>query len=147
MGYETARSLISVNNVIDKTVPEQTNSTNTNIEYDTVSCYGFQIKLPKDKNLYSSDHFAGILRDLLVEGRTECVRYYDDDFHHDMKIISELNPSLLFAINVCVPEYNESANEYYLNGKMLVDEGHWSYTYKDAQDVLDSEAWKDIVTQ
>ncbi len=146
MGYETSRSLISVScaNVIDKTGPEQ--SIQTDIEYNTVSCYGFHIKLPKDKNLYSSDHFAGVIYDLLVEGRTECVRY-DDDFHHNMKIISELNPNLLFAINVGVPEYNESANEYYLNGKMLVDEGHWSYTYKDEQDVLDSEDWQDIIKQ
>lgn len=145
MGYETSRSLISVNNVIDKTVTEQ--PIQTDIEYQTVSCYGFQIKLPKDKNLYSSDHFSGVLHDLLVEGRTECIRYYDDDFHHDMKIISELNPNLLFAINVYVSEYNESANEYYLNGKMLVDEGYWAYTYKNEQDVLDSEDWKDIVKQ
>lgn len=147
MGYETFRSLISVNNVIDKTVTEQTNSTNTNIECNTVACNGFQIKLPKDKNLYSSDYFAGAIHDLLVEGQTEHIRYYDDDFHHDMKIISELNPNILFAINVCVPEYNESANEYYLNGKMLIDEGHWAYTYKNEQDVLDSEAWKNIVKQ
>lgn len=66
-----------------------------------------------------------------------------------MNIISQLNPNILFAINVCVPEYNESANEYYLNGKMLVDDGHLAYTYKDEQEVLDSEAeaWKDIVKQ
>ena len=42
MGYETSRSLISVNHVIDKTVPEQTNSTNTNIECNTVACNGIR---------------------------------------------------------------------------------------------------------
>lgn len=145
MGYETSRSLISVNNVIDKTVSEQ--PIQTNIEYNTVSCNGFQIKLPKNKDLYSSDHFVGVLHDLFTDGRTECVRYYDDDFHHDMKIISELNPNILFGINSLVSEFNESTNEYYLNGKILVDEGHVTYTYKNERDVLDSEDWQDIVTQ
>ena len=148
MEHETSHSLISVTDTVTQ---KQTNSTNTHIECNTVACNGFQIKLPKDKKLYSSDHFVGVIHDLLVEGRTEHIRYYDDDddddFHHDMKIISELNPNILFAINVCVPEYNESVNEYYLNGKMLVDEDHWTYTYKDEQDVLDSEAWQDIVKQ
>ena len=141
MGYETSRSLISV------TETDTQKQTNTNIEYNTVSCNGFQIKLPKDKSLYSSDHFIGVLHDLFVEGQTENVRYYDDDFHSDMKLISELNPNILFGINVLVSQYNESTNEYYLNEKMLVDEGCWAYKYDNEQDVLGSEDWQDIVTQ
>ena len=137
MGYETARSLISVT---DTGSQKQTNS---NIEYKVVTYNGFELKLPKDEKSYLSPHFLGIIEDLFTDGRTECVRYYDDDFHHDMKIISEMNPNILFGINSLVSEFNE----YYLNGKMLVDEGHVTYTYKNEQDVLGSEDLQDIVTQ
>lgn len=58
-----------------------------------------------------------------------------------------MNPNILFGINSLVSEFNESANEYYLNGKMLVDEGCWAYKYDNEQDVLDSEDWQDIVKQ
>lgn len=141
MGYETARSLISVT---ENNTQKQTNS---NIEYKVVTCNGLEIKLPKDEKSYSSPHFVGVIEDLFTDGQTECVRYYDNDFHHDMKIISELNPNILFGINVLVSE----SNEYYLNGKILVDKGHWAYTYKDSHDVLavdpESKAWRKIVKQ
>lgn len=141
MGYETSRSLISV------TKTDTQKQTNSNIEYKVVTYNGLELKLPKDEKSYSSPHFVGVIEDLFTDGQTECVRYYDNDFHHDMKIISELNPNILFGINSLVSEFNESTNEYYLNGKMLVDEGHVTYTYKNEQDVLDSEDWQDIVTQ
>ena len=140
MGYETARSLISV------TETNTQKQTNSNIEYKVVTCNGLEIKLPKDEKSYSSPYFVGVIEDLFTDGRTEWVRYYDNEFHSDMKLISKLNPNILFGINA-VSQYNESTNEYYLNGQILVDVGHWAYTYKDAQDVLDSEAWKDIVKQ
>lgn len=145
MGYETARSLISV------TKTDTQKQTNSNIEYKVVTYNGLELKLPKDEKSYSSPHFVGVIEDLFTDGQTECVRYYDNDFHHDMKIISELNPNILFGINVLVSEFNESTNEYYLNGKILVDKGHWEYTYKDSHDVLavdpESKAWRKIVKQ
>lgn len=143
MGYETARSLISV------TETNTQKKTNSNIEYKVVTCNGLEIKLPKDEKSYSSPYFVGVIEDLFTELQTDCVRYDDDDFHSDMKLISELNPNILFGINVLVSEFNESVNEYYLNGKMLVDEGYWAYTYKDEHDVLavESENWQDIMTQ
>lgn len=143
MGYETSRSLISV------TKTDTQKQTNSNIEYKVVTCNGLEIKLPKDEKSYSSPYFVGVIEDLFENGQTEAVQYYDDDFHHDMKIISELNPNILFGINVCVSEFNEYANEYYLNGKMLIDEGHMTYTYNDEKDVLatNPEQWQDIVTE
>ena len=141
MGYETARSLISV------TETNTQKQTNSNIEYKVVACNGLEIKLPKDEKSYSSPYFVGVIEDLFTELQTDCVRYDDDDFHSDMKLISEMNPNILFGINSLVSEFNESTNEYYLNGKMLVDEGCWAYKYDNEQDVLDSEDWQDIVKQ
>lgn len=149
MGYETSRSLISVSNVnvIDKTVPEQTNS--PNIDYKIVTCNNLKIKLPCGNNLYSAPHFAGAIEDLFLNRQTEPIRYYDRDFHVDMKLISKLNPNILFGINSIISEHNSFYNEYYLNGKLLVDEAKLVYQYKDEKDVLatNPEQWQEIVTE
>lgn len=125
MGFETSRSLISVTDTGNQ------KQTNSNIEYKVITYNGLEIKLPKDKSVYSSDHFVVVLHDLFVEGQTEDVWYYDRDFHLDMKLISELNPNILFGINVITSEHNYFCNEYYLNGKLLVDQAKLAYQYND----------------
>ena len=60
MGYETARSLISV------TETNTQKQTNSNIEYKVVTCNGLEIKLPKDEKSYSSPYFVGVIEALGV---------------------------------------------------------------------------------
>lgn len=67
MGFETSRSLISVTDTGNQ------KQTNSNIEYKVITYNGLEIKLPKDKSVYSSDHFVVVLHDLFVEGQTEDV--------------------------------------------------------------------------
>lgn len=143
MGYEITRNLISVRK-IEKS--SKSAITTTNFDYDEIDCDGLTIKLPKDKSLYSDSDSPDILYDLLVHGGTDNIRYYDRDFHHDMKIISEMNPDILFAIYVFCVEYLHFCNEYYLNGKMIKDYGHLAYKYNDFDEVLSANAdeWSDI---
>lgn len=67
MGYETARSLISV------TETNTQKQTNSNIEYKVVACNGLEIKLPKDEKSYSSPYFVGVIEDLFTELQTDCI--------------------------------------------------------------------------
>lgn len=96
--------------------------------------------------MYSNADSSNILYDLFIGGSTDNIRYYDRDFHHDMKIISEMNPDILFAIYVFCFEYLHFCNEYYLNGKMIKDYGHLAYKYNDLDEVLSTNAdeWSDI---
>ena len=122
MGYETTRNLISAHQ-IERT--SKSAITTTNFDYEEIVCndLGLTIKLPKDESLYSNADSSNILCDLFISGSTDNIRYYDRDFHHDMKIISEMNPDILFAIYVFCFEYLHFCNEYYLNGKMIKDYG------------------------
>ena len=114
------------------------------------------IKLPQDKNLYSSPSIVKYLNDLFSDGEMDTSLYSDNDFHKDMLLISKLNPNLIFCIEVVVSEYMKVCHEYYLNGKMIEDRG-WFNLYYDSFEfeynpnqmilLIDSPDWQDIVTQ
>ena len=151
MGYEITRNLISVRKSEKSSKSAMISDTSLHLwsqipDYEEVDCDGLTIKLPKDKSLYSDSDSPNILYDLLVHGGTDNIRYYDRDFHHDMKIISEMNPDILFAIYVFCVEYLHFCNEYYLNGKMIKDYGHLAYKYNDLDEILSANAdeWSDI---
>ena len=125
------------------------------IPYDEVCFNGNIIKLPQDKDLYSSPSIVQDLHYFFSEGDMDESLYSDNDFHKDMMIISKLNPNLIFGIKVVVPDYMKVCHEYYLNGKMIEDRGKFTFKYDDddfefkqnpskISYLIDSSDWKDI---
>lgn len=123
------------------------------IPCDEVCFNGNIIKLPQDKNLYSSPSIVEYLHNLFSEDGVDESLYSDNDFHKDMQLISKLNPNLIFGIEFVVPEYMKVCNEYYLNGKMIEDRGKFAFKYnklefiKNPSNMIDSSDWKDIVSE
>ena len=124
------------------------------IPCDEVCFNGNIIKLPQDKNLYSSPSIVEYLHNLFSEDGVDESLYSDNDFHKDMQLISKVNPNLIFGIEVVIPEYMQVCNEYYLNGKMIEDRGRFAFKYNELEfiknpsnmiDLIDSSDWKDIL--
>ena len=88
--------------------------------------------------------------DLFSNVETDEIQYYDPAFHKDMKMISQMNPSLIFGINVIVDEYGKYSNEYYFNGK-IIDDLTCKYDElvleENPSQIIQSNDWQDIVTQ
>ena len=100
MGYEITRNLISVRKIEKYS---KSAITTTNFDYEEIDCDGLTIKLPKDESLYSDSDSPDILYDLLVNGGTDNIRYYDSDFHHDMKYENHFgNESRYFVCHLCI---------------------------------------------
>jgi len=142
---------ISNNQILDKNYP---------ILYDEVCFNGNKIKLPQDKNLYSSQSIVKDLHYFFSEGDMDESLYSDsdNDFHKDMQLISKLNPNLIFGIKVVVPDYMKVCHEYYLNGKMIEDRGKFTFKYDNydfkfeqnpskISHLIDSSDWQDIVSE
>ena len=150
MSVNTQRYLINIVNIKNPKHNEMLDKNNEFRFYDNI------IKLPQDKNLYSSPSIVKYLNDLFSDGEMEESLYSDNDFHKDMQLISKLNPNLIFYIEVVVSEYMKMCHEYYLNGKMIEDRG-WFNLYYDGFEfeynpsqmirLIDSPDWQDIVTQ
>jgi len=152
MVASSQRYLINIVNIKNPKHNEMLDENNEFRFYDNI------IKLPQDKNLYSSPSIVKYLNDLFSDGEMEMEEslYSDNDFHKDMQLISKLNPNLIFCIEVVVSEYMKFCHEYYLNGKMIEDRG-WFNLYYDGFEfeynpnqmirLIDSPDWQDIVTQ
>ena len=117
--------------------------------------YNKIIKLPQDKNLYSSPSIVKYLNDLFSDGEMDTSLYSDNDFHKDMQLISKLNPNLIFCIEVVVSEYMKIYREYYLNEKIIEDRGcfnikfdgfEFEYNPNQMIRLIDSPDWKNIVS-
>ena len=123
MSVNTQRYLI---NIVDIKNPKHNQIFDENNEF---CFYDNIIKLPQDKNLYSSPSIVKYLNDLFSDGEMDTSLYSDNDFHKDMLLISKLNPNLIFCIEVVVSEYMKVCHEYYLNGKMIEDRGEFTFKY------------------
>lgn len=115
-----------------------------------------ELVLPKFKNDGKRKH-QHVLEQLLT-WRTARVHYdrtyEDDDFFQDIKIVSKLNPNILFKIKTRKlprPDFDEDErpykeskyNFYVLNEKILIDECFEIYKYSDEQSVIESKSWMD----
>ena len=108
------------------------------------------IKLPNHTSFYSLPFAMDFIYDLFSNVETDEIQYDDSAFHKDMNMISQMNPSLIFGINVIVDEYGKYSNKYYLNGKMIDD-----FTCKydelvleqNLSQIIQSDDWQDIVIQ
>ena len=150
MSVNTQRYLINIVNIKNPKRNQMLDENNAFCFYDNI------IKLPQDKNLYSSPSIVKYLNDLFSNGEMDTSLYSDNDFHKDMQLISKLHPNLIFCIEVVVSEYMKMHHEYYLNGKMIEDRGCFNLYY-DGFDVeynpnqmirlIDSPDWKDIVSE
>lgn len=149
MDVYSIRSIINIVNISNNQILDN----NYPIPYDEVCFNGNIIKLPQDKNLYSSPSIVQDLHYFFSEGDMDESLYSDNDFHKDMMIISKLNPNLIFGIKVVVPDYMKVCHEYYLNGKMIEDCGKFTFKYDDFEfkqnpskisNLIDSSDWQDI---
>ena len=143
-GYGIQRNLI-----LAIEINEQNNTTqiNSDIKYKMVTCSFncLEIKVPEDEYLSpESDHNS--LLELIQYGMTAYAPYWNNNFYPDMKLVSQLNPNILFGIkSVADDEPNKPVKEYYLNGKMICDPAQLVYKYKEQQDILSAnpEDWQD----
>lgn len=149
MAVYSIRSIINIVNISNNQILDN----NYPIPYNEVCFNGNIIKLPQDKNLYSSPSIVQDLHYFFSEGDMDESLYSDNDFHKDMMIISKLNPNLIFGIKVVVPDYMKVCHEYYLNGKMIEDRGKFTFKYEDFEfkqnpskisNLIDSSDWQDI---
>lgn len=148
-GYYIKRDVLAVAQIQDL-IKTETLEDNHHIPYDEVSFNGIMIKLPNHNSFYSLPFAMGFIYDLFSNVETDEIQYGDSAFHKDMKMISQMNPSLIFGINVIVDEYGKYSNEYYLNGKMIDD-----FTCKydelvleqNPSQIIQSNDWQDIVKQ
>lgn len=150
MHVKTQRYLINIVNIKNPKRNQMLDESNNFCFYDNI------IKLPQDKNPYSSPPIVKYLNDLFSDGEMDTSLYSDNNFHKDMMIISKLHQNLIFCIEVVVSEYMKVCHEYYLNGKMIEDRGCFNLYY-DGFDfeynpnqmirLIDSPDWKDIVSE
>ena len=116
-----------------------------------------ELVLPEFKNDDKRRH-QHVLEKLLTQKIHYDYTYEDDQFFQDMKIISKLNPNILFKINtIKVPrtDYEEHEqqeksekskykyNVYILNEKILIDECFEIYKHSDEQSVIEAKDWID----
>ena len=152
MAVYSQRSILNIVNISNNPILDNYYP----IPYDEICFNGNIIKLPQDKDLYSSPSIVKDLHYLFLEGDMDESLYSDNDFHKDMMIISKLNPNLIFGIKVVVPDDMKICHEYYLNGKMIEDRGKFAFKYDDddfefkqnpskISHLIDSSDWKDIL--
>ena len=109
--------------------------------------------LPDFKNDIKHRH-QHVLEKLLTNRIHYDYTYADDKFFQDIKIISKLNPNILFKIKTRKlprPDFDEDErpyeeskyNVYVLNEKILIDECFEIYKYSDEQSVIESKSWID----
>lgn len=109
-----------------------------------------ELVLPDFKNDIKHRH-QHVLEKLLTQNIHNDYTYDDDLFFQDMKIISKLNPNILFKIKTQkIPrpdseedeQYEESKyNVYVLNEKILIDECLEIYKHSDEQSVIEAKDW------
>ena len=146
-GYYIKRDVLAVAQIQDL-IKTETLEENCQIPYDEVCFNDIMIKLPNHNSFYSLPFAMDFIYDLFSNVETDEIQYDDSAFHKDMKMISQMNPSLIFGINVIVDEYGKYSNEYYLNGKMIDD-----FTCKydelvleqNPSQIIQSNDWQDIV--
>lgn len=155
MAVYSQRSILNIVNISNNPILDECDNYYP-IPYDEICFNGNIIKLPQDKDLYSSPSIVQDLHYLFLEGDMGESLYSDNDFHKDMMIISKLNPNLIFGIKVVVPDNMKVCHEYYLNGKMIEDRGKFTFKYDDddfefkqnpskISHLIDSSDWKDIL--
>lgn len=148
-GYYIKRDVLAVAQIQDL-IKTETLEENCQIPYDEVCFNDIMIKLPNHNRFYSLPFAMDFIYDLFSNVETDEIQYDDSAFHKDMKMISQINPSLIFGINVIVDEYGKYSNEYYLNGKMIDD---FTCQYdelvleQNPSQIIQSDDWQDIVTQ
>ena len=148
-GYYVKRDVIAIAHIQDL-IKTETLEENCQIPYDEVCFNGIMIKLPNHNSFYSVPFAMDFIYDLFSNVETDEIQYYDPAFHKDMKMISQMNPSLIFGINVIVDEYGKYSNEYYFNGK-IIDDLTCKYDElvleENPSQIIQSNDWQDIMTQ
>lgn len=96
-GYYVKRDVIAIAHIQDL-IKTETLEENYHIPYDEVCFNSIMIKLPNHNSFYSVPFAMDFIYDLFSNVETDEIQYYDPAFHKDMKMISQMNPSLILEL-------------------------------------------------